>query len=80
MSLKFVPSVDTCHFTLVLPVPAAVKVAVAPAQNVALVGLVVTAGTVLTVSVAALVALVPQPFVNTARYCLLLSAVVTVKL
>jgi hypothetical protein len=73
------PFVDTCHWTLVLPVAAAVKVAVVPLQAIWFVGFVVTTGAVLTVSVAAVVFLDPQLFVNSARYCLLLSVDAVVK-
>ena len=46
-------SVDTCHLTEVAPVALALKLA-GPAQKLALAGLPVTLGAVLTVSVAAL--------------------------
>ena len=72
--------VVTCHLTLVPSVAVAVKLAVVPAQNVPLVGFVVTLGAVLTVSVAAFVVLMPHPLVNTARYCFPLSTIAGVKL
>ncbi|MGA2835641.1 MAG: hypothetical protein ABSF84_03490 [Acidimicrobiales bacterium] len=62
------PSVDTSHCTVGvgLPVAAAVKVAVAPATTVVLAGSVVTTGTPLIVSVAAVVVAVPTELVKTA--------------
>ncbi len=54
-------------------VAAAVKLAVVPEQTVVFEGLVVTAGRVSTVSVAAVVLAEPQASVKTARYCLVLS-------
>jgi len=80
MSVKSVPFVETCHFTLVEFVPAAVNVAVDPAQKLPLVGLVLIVGALVTVSVAAVVVAAPQVFVNTARYCFALSLAATVKL
>src|SRR5687767_8288772 len=77
ISLKFnPPSVESCHCTVGAgePLAAAVKVAIAPSQTVLLFGFVVTAGGVLTVSVAAVVVAVPHELVNTARYCSPLSA------
>ncbi len=69
------PSVETCHCTvgLGLPEAAAVKLALVPVQVVTFEGLVVTAGAVLTVRVAAVEVALEQVFVNTARYWLLLS-------
>ena len=63
------PSVDTCHCTVGAGVPlaAAVKLTLAPAQTVWFTGFVVTVGGVFTVSVAAFVVAVPQVFVKTAR-------------
>src|SRR5205814_7827104 len=65
MSVKPEP-LSTCHCTVGAGVPlaAAVKVAVPPAQTVWLVGCVVTAGATLTVNVAALVVAVPQALVE----------------
>ncbi len=65
------PLVDTCHCTVGVgePEAAAVNVAAAGADTVALDGFVVTTGAVCTVSVAAVVVAVPPVFVNTARYC-----------
>src|ERR1051326_6489017 len=84
MSLKLVaPLAFTCHCTVGagVPVAAAVKVTVWPALSVWSAGLVVTLGGELTVSWAALlVRLTPQELVKMARYCLLLSVVVAVKL
>jgi hypothetical protein len=64
------PSVLTCHCTVGVgwPVAAAVKVTACPAQIVWLTGLVVMAGIVLTVSVAAVVVADPQRPEKTARY------------
>src|SRR5258707_11833359 len=81
MSVKVMPSVLTCHCTVGdgLPLAAAVKLARAPAHTVVLTGLVVTAGAVLTVNVAAVVAtLLPQELVKRARYFLPLSAAAVV--
>src|SRR5204862_6791876 len=61
------------------PVAAAVNVAVVPAHAVVFVGFVVIVGAVV-VSSAAVVFVDPQPLVNTARYCLLLSANAVVKM
>src|SRR5206468_1373902 len=76
------PSVLTCHCTVGvgLPLAADVNVAVLPAHTVWGVGWVVTDGGTFTVRVAAVVVAVPQVFVNTARYCLPLSAPAAVKL
>jgi len=62
------PFVLTCHCTVGAgdPVAAAVKVAVAPATTVTFAGFVVIAGSVFTVSVAAVVVADPCAFVNTA--------------
>src|SRR2546428_257084 len=73
------PFVDTCHRTLVLPVAAAVNVAVVPAHAVWFVGFVVITGGVV-VGVAAVVFVVPHLLVETARYFLLLSVDCAVKL
>ena len=59
--------VDTCHCTVPL-FALALNEAVVPAQNVALVGLALMLGTVVTVSVAALLVAEPQLAVKTARY------------
>ena len=78
-----VPLVLPCHCTVGvgLPVAAAVNVAVWPAFTVVLVGWVVMLGAEFTVSVAALlVAGLPTPLLNTARYCLALSAAAVVML
>jgi hypothetical protein len=66
------PFVLTCHCTLGVGVPlaAAVNVAVAPAFTVVFAGLVVIAGAVFTVNVAAVVVAEPTLLVNTARYWL----------
>lgn len=66
------PSMLTCHCTVGVGVPlaAAVKLTLAPAVTVWLVGLVVTtggAGAELTVKVAAVVVALPTELVNTAR-------------
>src|SRR5258708_981923 len=53
-----------------LPLAAAVKLALAPALAVWLLGCVMTTGAVLTVSVAALVVTLPTLLVNTASYSL----------
>jgi hypothetical protein len=76
------PSVLTCHWTVGAgkPLAAAVNVAVVPAHTVWGVGWVVTAGGTFTVKVAAVVVAVLHVFVNTARYCLPLSAPTAVKL
>ena len=73
------PMMPTCHCTVGvgLPLAAAVKVAVCPAVTVWLTGLVVTTGTVLTVSVAAVLVAVPRLLVKTARYWLPFWVVVT---
>ena len=70
------PLVDTCHWTVGagLPEAAAVKVAVAPALTVTLVGCVVTAGGKSTVRVNVLLVTLPTEFVTTARYCVPFSA------
>ena len=64
------PLVLTCHCTVGagVPVAAAVKVTGWPAVTVWLIGLVVTTGAALTVSVAAVVVAVPTLLVKTARY------------
>jgi hypothetical protein len=70
-SLKVAPpSVLTCHWTVGAGVPlaAALKETLLPAQTVWLEGFVVTAGATFTVSVAAVVVAVPQVLVKTARY------------
>jgi hypothetical protein len=74
------PSVETCHCTGGLPLAAALNDAVEPAQDVALVGLVVIVGDEVTVSIAADVVAEPQLFVKTAWYCLALSPDAVVKL
>jgi hypothetical protein len=80
MLVNVTPSVETCHCTVPLPLAAALNDAVVPAQDVALVGFVVIAGAVVTVSVAAVVVAEPQPFVNTAWNCFALSPDAVVKL
>ena len=75
------PFVLTCHCTVGAgdPVAAAVKVAVTPASTDTLVGFVVIAGSVFTVSVAAVVVAVPCEFVKTASYVFPVCAAVVVK-
>ena len=72
------PPLDTCHCTVGagLPLEAALKLTLVPSQTVCVAGLLVTTGAVLTVRVAAVVAVVPQLFVKIARYCFPLSAAV----
>src|SRR6266481_3993468 len=83
MSVKVPPpSVLTCHCTVGAgkPLAAVVNVAVLPAHAVWGAGWAVTDGGTFTVRVAAVVVAGPQVFVNTARYCLPLSAPAAVKL
>src|SRR2546422_889009 len=83
MSVKVPPpSVLSCHCTVGAgrPLAADVNVAVLPAHAVWGVGWAVTDGGTFTVRVAAVVVAGPQVFVNTARYCLPLSAPTAVKL
>jgi hypothetical protein len=68
MSPHVVPSVLTCHLTVGVgePLAAAVKLAVAPEVTVLLAGWVVTAGSVCTVNVAAVVVTLLKAFVKIA--------------
>jgi hypothetical protein len=68
MSVHVVPLVLTCHLTVGVgePLAAAMKLAVDPEFTVLLVGCVVTAGSVCTVNVAALVVTFPAAFVKIA--------------
>ena len=72
------PSLEACHCTV--PLLAAVKLAVVPLHDVRFDGFPVMVGALVTVNVAAVDVAEPQLFVKTARYCLLLSADVDVKL
>ena len=75
----FDPLGAICHCTVLFTPSTAVKVAVLFGQIVRFAGWVLTTGAAL-MRVAALVVAVPQPFVKTARYCLLLSPAAVVKL
>jgi hypothetical protein len=68
MSVQVVPSVLDCHCTVGVgePLAAALKLAVDPEVTVLLVGCVVTAGSVCTVNVAAVVVTFPAAFVKIA--------------
>jgi hypothetical protein len=68
MSVQLVPSVLTCHLTVGVgePLAAALKLAVAPEVTVLLAGCVVTAGSVCTVNVAAVVVTLLKAFVKIA--------------
>jgi len=70
--VQFTPSVLLCHCTVGAgaPLAAAVKLTLWPAIALWLAGLVVTAGAVFAVRVAAFVVADPPAFVNTARYWL----------
>src|SRR5204863_1517113 len=82
MSVKVIPSGEDCHWTVGAgePLAAAVKVTGEPDGTLWLSGWVVTAGAVFTVSVATLLVALPHVLVKTARYFLVLSAAVAVKL
>ena len=68
MSVHVVPLVLTCHLTdgVGEPLAAAMKLAAAPEVTVLLAGWVVTAGSVCTVNVAAVVVTFPAAFVKIA--------------
>ncbi len=68
MSVQVVPSVLNCHLTVGVgePLAAAMKLAMAPEVTVLLVGCVVTAGSVCTVNVTAVVVTFPAAFVKIA--------------
>jgi hypothetical protein len=68
MFVQVVPSVLDCHCTVGVgePLAAALKLAVDPEVTVLLVGCVVTAGSVCTVNVAAVVVTFPAAFVKIA--------------
>ena len=76
------PPLSACHCNVGVgkPLPAAVNDTSAPAQMVALNGLVVTAAAAFTVSVATAELVLPQLLENTARNWLLLCDALTVKL